>query len=302
MDHMPSEMLRSSLEVQLRTNTTNQPIFAVENYKKEDLQNNDLTRLINSELQKLCDGTELNYEYAFCSMFQNDYTLVVKRTMPSLGMRTRSMTKIIGFVSYSIKKNSEYLDHYNTNFDDNDIINLVVTDANNSIYFPIPDCINVDVIVTGQGAKGLGSLLLKNFNTTHNVYLKSVKSAYWFYIKQKFIHFNKTSSKYAELPYKYCNQKYYTSKKEYVQHATRSSSIICPNSGTDNFKSWYDDDDGELIPLVLPAVSPQAGGESSSEYVTILGRRRKIIMNGRKKMVNVNGTLVSLTFDSKRAK
>jgi len=34
---------------------------------------------------------------------------------------------------------------------------------------------------------------------------------------------------------------------------------------------------------------------STNKYVTLLGRRRKVVMQGRKKMVNVKGSLVSLS-------
>jgi hypothetical protein len=261
---------------------------------------------INSQLRILCEGTELNYEYAFASMMDTkNHTLVIKQTTYSIDRRsTRSMSKIIGFVTYSINN------HYN-----DCIAGYVMNKANTELlveFLKSPEyikfgslgCIAIDVIVTGQGAKGLGSLLLKHFNKKHNVFLKSVNTAYWFYIKQGFKHFYKVEqgNKYIELPYKSCNGTHFI---KYLNDNDRECPD--PNLNPNNFQSWYKkeegelpDDDDELIPMILPTTH-QAGGASnkSSEYITILGRRRKIVMQGRKKMVMFSGALISLS-DAKK--
>jgi len=271
---------------------------------------------INSQLKILCQGTELNYEYAFMSMMGiNKHTLVIKHTTPGT-QSTRSMSKIIGFVTYS--KHDDYKECISgyTIDEANKVILGKILNGRQYMTFGKTGCIAIDVIVTGQGAKGLGSLLLKHFNKTHNVFLKSVNAAYWFYIKQGFKHFYKIKKQYIELPYKSCGNKHYIEFPNPVP-----PTLACPDF-TNNFQSWYKkdydedelpDDDDKLIPLILPAPPPTptpAGGASnksskssksfnSFEYITVLGRRRKIVMQGRKQMVMVSGDLISLS-DAKK--
>jgi hypothetical protein len=278
---------------------------------------------INSQLKILCQGTELNYEYAFMSMMGiNKHTLVIKHTTPGTWL-TRSMSKIIGFVTYS--KHNDYKDCISGYTIDaaNTLILGEILNGHKYMTFGKTGCIAIDVIVTGQGAKGLGTFLLKHFNKDQNVFLKSVETAYWFYIKQGFKHFyKKSNNQYIELPYKSCGRKHYFNFPK--------PDPACPDF-TSNFQSWYKkdyeedelpDDDNELIPLILPTPPPTptpAGGASnksfnsfnsfnsskssksskSFEYITVLGRRRKIVMQGRKQMVMVSGDLISLS-DAKK--
>lgn len=303
-------------------------IIKVIEYSSSDLTSDTKTcKAINTQLKILCEKTELNSEYAFCSMLANKLTLVVTREpLPdSINMMTRLMAlpKVIGFISYSEKTVANCLDKYQIEKINQIIPSDLLTDEKNVIIFQSKPTIVIDVIVTGQGAKGLGSTLLKHMNSTHNIFLKSVNTAYWFYIKQGFKHFtyDPKETKYVELPYKSCDDTYFFTgfyKKSPIKCYAINASKQCPGTAPDsckdlsedNFKSWYIDhaedfpDDKGLIPLILPMhpMPPAHGGASNkslSEYVTVLGRRRKIIMQGRKKMVMVSGDLISLA-DAKK--
>ena len=265
---------------------------------------------INKQLKLLCEGTELNSEYAFCSMLANENTLVVYRIPKGSTDVTRSMKTVIGLVSYS-KSASIYncIDKYDAdkNLLSEIPMDLIKSDDQNTIKVIEPlACVVVDVLVTGQGANGLGSMLIQHLHSISHIYLKSVNTAYWFYIKQGFKQFyhDEALNKYIELPYKFCGN---DDNKTYCTNFNSNRcyphiSTDCPDLLKDTFKSWYVNEEG-LIPLILPLplqqITPGGANSSKSEYVTVLGRRRKIVMQGRKKMVMVSGTLISLV-DAKK--
>ena len=67
-------------------------------------------------------------------------------------------------------------------------------------------------------------------------------------------------------------------------------------------KSYFDKDNNTWLswnflhsPADNPNTAATSSGGSKNKYLTLLGRRRKVVMQGRKKMVNVKGSLVPLS-------
>ena len=316
------QALQDTLQDKLKTNVIykDKTITVQPYYSNNDvlLIDPDIKNHIKTQLQNLCMNTELNSEYAYSSMFANQCTLTIFSTPTnSIGVLTRSMIQMIGFVTFSIK-NIEHYKKYNNPSELPETIDKNLRSETININSPTKnDILALDVIVCVKGG-GLGYLLINFLNETYPIFLKSVYDVdtYGFYIKRGFKHFAYKTNFY-ELPYKFCNEYFFTNYKKnvanrcYTSNGEISSELSltnCNDFTKGTFKSWYNDneefpDDEGLIPLILP-MPPQTssvGGsnKSSTEYITVLGRRRKIVMQGRKKMVMVMGVLTSLT-DAKK--
>ena len=265
--------------------------------------------LIGEQLQELCKDSDLNYEYTLMSMFSNNFTSVIFRTTKN---KTTNIIdhKVLGFVSYSIKQDvlesiqdftkDKVLEVINT-----DIKGIVNTANDTLMSFSNDPCIEIGALITLR-RQGTGSLLINFLKSKHHIFLKSITDAYWFYIKEKCIPFYHDKLEYYELPYKLCyNGKYSDNTRSYhtgyegenlpgkIIYNTDNLNPITCNDNLSRFASWFTMTNN-LIPLILPCVPIKGGVNLISDYIVVLGRRRKIVMKANKKMVNVGGTLVSL--------
>ena len=132
------------------TNIYPNDIIKVIQYSSAYLKSNpDICKVINNQLKILCVNTELNSEYAFCSMLANEFTLVVTREpIPgSIPMMTRLMAspKMIGFISYSTIDEATYLQKYTKSLIDKSLPATLFVDANK--FTLNSQKIGIDVIV-----------------------------------------------------------------------------------------------------------------------------------------------------------
>lgn len=270
--------------------------YEEDHVKTLDFMKSDECISISKHLQELCEGSDLDYEFTMVSMFVNDFTSIIYRKTTNKDNGSTD-EKLIGFVSYSIK---DHLQKCIELFTINRIIPHLYYIAQKELKKPITfsneySCIVISVLIAVKN-QGIGSLLIDFLKDKHDIFVKSIRSAYWFYMKQNCIPFFCDKSSYYELPYKQCYDATSGKSSHHTGYNKNAKNVGCDDKSA-KFASWFEGHD--LIPLILPCVPNQGGGGANVvqpllEYIVVLGQRRKIVMKAKKKMVNVRGTLVSI--------
>lgn len=247
--------------------------------EKQKTENNIWTlETIATQLDELCMNQDLSPYYAAASILHNTNMILIEND--------NKENELLGFATY--EKIFEKLEKYTT-----PKISKELEQELNKNKLPIQEIsenstIEIDVIVTKQKF-GVGTIIIKKLQKQNNIFLKSLNSAYWFYIKFGFKQFKcektmKNIYELYELPY--CEEKtknpkenikktiYYTSKYIYTEITTKTKNKIVPFltketskewTQTNNFtpithkyevKQYYDDN---LIPLFIPSIQ-QSGG------------------------------------------
>lgn len=158
---------------------------------------------LQANLAVLLKNVDLSYVYTTNQIGLNDVTLLVfNKKIHEVNLKnvTNNLTNLVGMVIYSNMDNNALNEFMTLNLKSkwNEINRQSLIKGINNITFDVSQNIYIDVIFSKQ--PGLGSALLRIFKEK-NVFLYSIDSAYYFYIKKGFRNIYNQETQQVTLPY-----------------------------------------------------------------------------------------------------